>query len=158
MRTEEFRALAEKLFVGGCDLGALLRSHDWSHTPLGAVETWSDDLKAAVQILLIELAHTKPSGETQRDAEEQKDGSALAALHQANQLNAFRVQLADALRPLTDASEIQAIAARILGESLGVTRVIYIEVVSGGEEVMSNRCSITSARGKSRRRAESSAA
>jgi PAS domain S-box-containing protein len=136
MRAEEFRAMAEKLFGGGGEFGALLISHDWSQTPLGAVETWSDDLKTAVQILLTELDQTKPLLKTQRDAEEQKDGSASAALYQANQLNAFRVKLADALRPLTDASEIQPIAARILGESLGATRVIYIEVVSGGEEVI----------------------
>ncbi|MEG5067106.1 hypothetical protein QUB33_26230, partial [Microcoleus sp. B3-A4] len=44
--------MAEKLFGGGGELGALLRSHHWSQTPLGAVETWSDDLKTAVQILL----------------------------------------------------------------------------------------------------------
>ncbi|MBD2527624.1 ATP-binding protein [Nostoc sp. FACHB-133] len=144
MREEKFRAIAEKLFVGGCDLGALLRNSfgdalrtdDWSQTPLGAVETWSDDLKAAMQILLTELDRGKPPEKTQLDSDLLQDGSASAALHQANQLNAFRVKLADALRSLTDASEIQAIAARILGESLGVTRVIYIEVVSGGEEVM----------------------
>lgn len=144
MRAEKSRATAENSFVGGGELGALLRdsfkdalrSHDWSQTPLGAVETWSDDLKAAVQILLTELDRAKPPEKTQRDAEEQKDGSASAALHQANQLNAFRVKLADALRPLTHASEIQAITARILGESLGATRVIYIEVVSDGEEVI----------------------
>ncbi|WP_242055857.1 GAF domain-containing protein [Nostoc flagelliforme] len=136
--------MAEKSFGGGGELGGLvrnsfreaLRSHDWSQTPLGAVETWSDELKAAVQILLTELDQIKPSKETQPDAKEQKDGSAEAALHQANQLNAFRVELGDAVRPLTDASEIQALAARILGESLGATRVIYIEVVSDGEEVM----------------------
>ncbi|MDZ8258933.1 PAS domain S-box protein [Nostoc sp. ChiQUE01b] len=136
MRAEKFRTIAEKLFGGGGELGALLHSHDWSQTPLGAVETWSDDLKTAVQILLTELDQTKPFFKTQPDTQKQKNGSAEAALHQANQLNAFRVKLADALRPLTDASEIQAIAARILGESLGATRVIYIEVVSGGEEVM----------------------
>ncbi len=136
MRAEKFRAIAEKLFGEGGELGALLHSHDWSQTPLGAVETWSDDLKTAVQILLTELDQTKPFLKTQPDTQEQKNGSAEAALHQANQLNAFRVKLADALRPLTDASEIQAIAARILGESLGVTRVIYIEVVSDGKEVI----------------------
>ncbi|MDX2240255.1 MAG: PAS domain S-box protein [Leptolyngbyaceae cyanobacterium bins.302] len=58
---------------------------------------------------------------------------------QTAELDAFRVSLADALRPLTDASEIQAIAARILGEALQATRVIYIEVVSEGEEVIVHR-------------------
>lgn len=141
--------MAEKLFGGGGELGALvrnsfgdaLRTHDWSQTPLGAVETWSDDLKAAVQILLTELDQTKSSKETQPDAQERQDNSAV--LYQANQLNAFRVKLAEALRPLTDASEIQTIAARILGESLGASRVIYIEVVSAGEEVVVH-CNYTS--------------
>ncbi|WP_199312560.1 GAF domain-containing protein [Microcoleus sp. FACHB-672] len=126
--------MAEKLFVGGGELGALLRLHDWSQTPLGAVETWSDDLKTAVQILLTELDQTKSPGETQPDAQERQDNSAV--LQAANQLNAFRVKLAEALPPLTDALEIQAIAARILGETLGASRVIYIEVVPAGEEVI----------------------
>src|SRR4028119_585646 len=141
MRAENFKAMAEKLFVGGGELGALLRSHDWSQTPLGAVETWSDDLKTAVQILLTELDQTKSPGEPEPDAQEQLDNSAV--LQAANQLNAFRVKLAEALRPLTDASEIQAIAARILGESLGASRVIYVEVVSAGEEVIVH-CNYTS--------------
>ncbi|MEG4809292.1 PAS domain S-box protein [Microcoleus sp. F8-D3] len=50
--------------------------------------------------------------------------------------DAFLVTLNDALRPLTDASEIQAVAARILGECLRATRVVYVEVVSDGEEVI----------------------
>ncbi|HEY9691451.1 MAG TPA: PAS domain S-box protein [Oculatellaceae cyanobacterium] len=134
--------MAEKLFVSGGELGALLRdsfgdalrTHDWSQTPLGAVETWSDDLKTAVQILLTELDRTKSPEETQPDAQDLQDN--FAVLQAANQLNAFRVKLAEALRPLTDALEIQAIAARILGESLEASRVIYIEVVSAGEEVV----------------------
>jgi PAS domain S-box-containing protein len=129
--------MAENFFVGGGEFGLLLRNsfgealltHDWSQTSLGAVETWPDELKTAMQILLTELDQAKPTDKTQ-------DDSATAALHQANQLNAFRVKLVDALRPLTDASEIQAIASRILGESLGASRVIYTEVVSGGQEVI----------------------
>lgn len=139
MRVEESRASYENLFVGGGELGALLRAHNWSQTSLGAVETWSDDLKMAVQTLLTELDKAKPHENTQLDSKELHNDSESAALHEANQLNAFQVKLADALRPLTDAEEIQAIAARILGESLGATRVIYIEVVSGGEEVIVHR-------------------
>jgi PAS domain S-box-containing protein len=149
MRAEKFSATAKNWVVGGGELGALLgdsfgdalRSHNWSQTPLGAVETWSDDLKTAVQILLTELNRAQPPEKTQRDFEERQD--AAAALHQANQLNAFRVKLAEALRPLTDASEIQAIAARILGEFLGASRVIYVEVVPAGEEVIVH-CNYTS--------------
>ncbi|HEY9641211.1 MAG TPA: PAS domain S-box protein, partial [Coleofasciculaceae cyanobacterium] len=61
------------------------------------------------------------------------------SLRQTAELNAFRVSLADALRPLTDVSEILVIAARILGESLRATRVVYIEVVSAGEAVIVHR-------------------
>lgn len=61
---------------------------------------------------------------------------AEAIVHRNAERDAFLVTLNDALRPLTDASEIQAIAARILGEALGATRVIYVEVVSDGEEVI----------------------
>lgn len=122
--------MVENLFVSGGEFGALVRSHDWSQTPLGAVETWSDDLKTAVQILLTEIDRSHQSSNLPQN------NSSAAALHQADRLNTFRIKLADALRPLTDASEIQEIAARILGESVGATRVIYVEVVPGGEEVI----------------------
>lgn len=72
-----------------------------------------------------------------RDVSERKRAEELS--QRAAALDAFRVSLADALRPLTDASDIQAIAARILGESLRATRVIYIEVISDGEEVIVHR-------------------
>ncbi|MFB2970168.1 PAS domain S-box protein [Aerosakkonema sp. BLCC-F183] len=42
--------------------------------------------------------------------------------------DAFLVTLNDALRPLTDSSEIQATANRVLGEHLGANRVTYFEV------------------------------
>ncbi|MGL5059966.1 MAG: PAS domain S-box protein, partial [Microcoleus sp.] len=60
-------------------------------------------------------------------------------LRRTAELDAFRVSLTDALRPLTDASDILAIAARTLGESLRATRVIYFEVVSNGEEAIIHR-------------------
>ncbi|HEY9631603.1 MAG TPA: ATP-binding protein [Coleofasciculaceae cyanobacterium] len=72
-----------------------------------------------------------------RDVSERKRAEEIS--QRAAALDAFRVSLADALRPLTDASEIQAIAARILGESLRATRVIYVEVISDGEEVIVHR-------------------
>jgi two-component system, cell cycle sensor histidine kinase and response regulator CckA len=60
-------------------------------------------------------------------------------LRRTAELDAFRVSLADALRLLTDASEIQAIAARTLGESLRASRVIYLEVMANNEEVIVHR-------------------
>jgi PAS domain S-box-containing protein len=38
--------------LGGGEMGALMRSHDWSQTPLGEVETWPQSLKTAVQMIL----------------------------------------------------------------------------------------------------------
>ena len=49
-------------------------------------------------------------------------------LRRAAKLDAFRVSLADALRPLADPIEVQATASRLLGEYLRVNRVAYFEV------------------------------
>ncbi|MDZ8070342.1 MAG: YlcI/YnfO family protein [Nostoc sp. DedQUE08] len=124
------RTKAENLFVGGGEIGALLRSHDWSQTPLGVIETWSDSLKTAVQILLTELDRAQ---QLESDLLER---TSTDALPQAAQADAFRVKLTNALRLLTDANEIQAIAAFVLGEFLGANRVIYIEVLPSGKEVI----------------------
>jgi PAS domain S-box-containing protein len=50
-------AAQEQLFdpaflIGGGELGALMRSHDWSASPLGAPETWPQSLRAVVGLLL----------------------------------------------------------------------------------------------------------
>ncbi|MBW4458622.1 MAG: PAS domain S-box protein [Nostoc indistinguendum CM1-VF10] len=63
--------MAEKLFGGGGEFGALLRTYHWSQTPLGAVETWSDDLKTAVQVLLTELEQAQYWSQTQVETETQ---------------------------------------------------------------------------------------
>ncbi|HEV2180412.1 MAG TPA: ATP-binding protein, partial [Gemmatimonadaceae bacterium] len=39
-------------FVGGGEMGAVMRSVDWSRTPIGAVETWSDSIRMMVRFLL----------------------------------------------------------------------------------------------------------
>ncbi|MEH1771178.1 MAG: PAS domain S-box protein [Nostoc sp.] len=136
MKAEEHKAWAENLFVGGGEIGALLRSHNWSQTPLGAVETWPDSLKTAVQLLLTELEQAQATEKTQLESDLLQGRILTDALRQAAQADAFRVKLTNALRPLTDANEIQAIAALVLGESLGASRVIYIEVLPGGKEVI----------------------
>lgn len=48
----------------------------------------------------------------------------------------FQLQLADALRPLAGPTEVQAAAARILGETLGASRVFYGEIEGDGESVV----------------------
>jgi PAS domain S-box-containing protein len=40
------------LFAGGGEMGALMRSHDWSQTPLGPVSQWPQSLKTSVSIIL----------------------------------------------------------------------------------------------------------
>ncbi|WP_395015436.1 response regulator [Dongia sp.] len=37
---------------GGGEMGALMRAHDWSATPLGAPETWPRNLQTALRIML----------------------------------------------------------------------------------------------------------
>jgi len=61
-------------------------------------------------------------------------------LRRAAEMDAFRVELSDALRSLTNSVEIQAEACRILGEHLGVDRAYYVEVneVEGYSRVNQN--------------------
>jgi PAS domain S-box-containing protein len=42
----------EDLFVGGSEVARLLRSHDWSQTPLGLPGQWSQSLKANIRMML----------------------------------------------------------------------------------------------------------
>lgn len=42
----------EIIFAGGGSMGALMRSHDWSQSCLGAVETWPQSLKIGVRMIL----------------------------------------------------------------------------------------------------------
>jgi PAS domain S-box-containing protein len=57
---------------------------------------------------------------------ERKQAEKISQL--AAKFDAFRIILADALRPLADPVAIQAIASRILGEHLDANRVAYFEV------------------------------
>ena len=45
-------AAALRLFHGGGEMGARMRSLDWSRTAVGPVETWPQSLKTAVRIML----------------------------------------------------------------------------------------------------------
>jgi len=44
--------IPQELFAGGGEMGALIRSHDWSLSALGAVEEWSQSLKTAIGLVL----------------------------------------------------------------------------------------------------------
>ncbi|MBD6616134.1 PAS domain S-box protein [Komarekiella sp. 'clone 1'] len=50
--TEAKAANSNDLFARGGEMGALMRSLDWSQLPLGAVENWSSSLKTALSICL----------------------------------------------------------------------------------------------------------
>ena len=51
---ERSRAEASSLnfLAGGGEMGELIRSHDWSRTPLGPPEVWPQSLRTAVRIML----------------------------------------------------------------------------------------------------------
>lgn len=59
---------------------------------------------------------------------------AIAALQQSEARHAFLLMLSDELRTQEDPSEVQRIASRVLGEYLGASRVMYIEIGPGGDE------------------------
>ncbi|MEP1079434.1 PAS domain S-box protein [Leptolyngbya sp. PL-A3] len=44
---------SEEIFVGGGEMGVLMRSLDWSQTPLGPAETWSQSLRTSLSICLM---------------------------------------------------------------------------------------------------------
>jgi hypothetical protein len=42
----------EAWLSGGGEMGALIREHDWTRTPLRAIESWPQSLKTTLGILL----------------------------------------------------------------------------------------------------------
>ena len=46
------RPTSADFLAGGGEMGALTRAHDWSATPVGKPESWSQSLRTAVRILL----------------------------------------------------------------------------------------------------------
>ncbi|PVM82951.1 HWE histidine kinase domain-containing protein [Caulobacter endophyticus] len=59
--------------------------------------------------------------------------AAEAALQSDRERQGFLLELADTLRPMGDANEIQLVAAQALGQRLGANRVGYAEDLGGGE-------------------------
>lgn len=47
----QHRQASEQVFAGDSEMAMLMRSRDWSQTPLGSVETWSQSLKTTLNIL-----------------------------------------------------------------------------------------------------------
>lgn len=72
---------------------------------------------------------------TTRDVTERK--AAEERLRASEERQAFLVKLTDTLRPLSDPTEVQAEASRVLGEHLRANRVVYFEI--RGEEYVIER-------------------
>ena len=53
MPNMEPRGAAADCLAGGGEMGSLMRSIDWSNTPIGPVESWSPALRTMVRILLV---------------------------------------------------------------------------------------------------------
>jgi GAF domain-containing protein len=51
-RGESHEGVPEDCLAGGGELGALMRSMDWSQTPLGPVASWPQSLRTSVSIML----------------------------------------------------------------------------------------------------------
>jgi len=64
---------------------------------------------------------------------------AEAALRESEERQAFLLELSDALRPLADPAQTTALACRLLGEHLGVDRVMYGEIDPSGETITVGR-------------------
>lgn len=88
---------AEDLLKGRDDVDAVLRSFDWSQTPIGNIETWSDSLKAAMQNHLVELSQVQPPHERPAPSEALSQDGTLScassiAVPQTAQVDAFRAR------------------------------------------------------------------
>ena len=111
--------LAVPLFRGG-RLGAVLQVDGTS------ARSWTDDEVA----LATELAQRTWSALEAAAAQERRRRDEQD-LHSAAARQSFQLELADLLRPLTQAEPIIAAASTLLGRHLGLSRVLYAEVDDG---------------------------
>ncbi len=70
MSEEQQKVVSEITFTSDGEIGALIRSLDWSQTPLGSAENWSPSLKAAVKTLSTELDRAKQQKQEQQTTAE----------------------------------------------------------------------------------------
>lgn len=88
-----------------------MMSTHWNHPHTPSAESYRFfDVLARLAADFMERAHTE------------------AALRESEGRQVFLLKLSDALRPLTDAKEIQQITCRLLGEHLGVDRAYYVDI------------------------------
>ncbi|WP_435157579.1 GAF domain-containing protein [Haladaptatus sp. DFWS20] len=137
------------------DVEAVLGKRDDELLPPPAAETIMAPKRTTLETgegVREELAYELPSGkvnydltvEPVRDESGEITGLTCASLNITERkkaeeelqkradLDAFRVALADELRPITDPTEIQNVAAHVIGEQLDVERAYYGEVLADG--------------------------
>lgn len=100
----------------------------------GVLYSGPDDIWADYYVFKPEGAPSRQVAIVFQDVTERK--RAETELERQAELDAFRVELADAIRPLVDPIQVQQAAARVLGEQLNVTRANYCEFLSEDGRVM----------------------
>jgi signal transduction histidine kinase len=75
---------------GGGEIGELIRSQDWSQTPIGPIETWSPALRTVIKLMLA-IANAREY------EEEKKRAEALAEIDRAK--TAFFSNVSHEFRP-----------------------------------------------------------
>lgn len=88
---------------------------------------WSED-----EVALAQETAERIWAAVERASADERRQRAEEALRRATARQAFQLELADLLRPLTDPDAMIAAATELLGRRLGVSRVLYAEVDEAG--------------------------
>ncbi|MBW4516122.1 MAG: PAS domain S-box protein [Timaviella obliquedivisa GSE-PSE-MK23-08B] len=121
--SEEQKAVSETSFVSNGEIGALIRSLDWSQTPLGATETWSQSLKDTIQILSTELDRAKHQQQQPAPVAQQNEAQQNEA--QQNEIDTLLAKISNGFYHLDRHWCFTAVNARLC-EIVGMEREAII--------------------------------
>lgn len=131
MRAEQHQEIPDNLFGGGGGPETLLRSHDWSQTPLGAVETWSERLKTVVQSRLTELNQAQRPKEVQQASVPSQHCTQTATLSDRKQTEAALQESEELKRCILESSKdctkVLTLEGRLLYLSTGGLHLLEID-------------------------------
>src|SRR5687767_5828379 len=96
----------------------------WVHNSVTAIRDAQGDVRSLIAVS-IDITERRRTEEVMRRAAE---------------ADAYRVALADALRPSADPGELQTEAARILGARLQASCAYYSELLPGSDAMVIARC------------------
>jgi PAS domain S-box-containing protein len=103
------------------------RSHfEFPHLAAGAETRWVDVHSVPIEVQGRKLLFSIIQDITERKRAEED-------LQQSEEQQSFLLNLSDTVRSLEDPKELQAVAARALGERLAVDRVFYADIVAENE-------------------------